>query len=498
MDRIERFVEAVALAAHDDEVRMRINSAERTHQKVKDGEAVSGWPILAKLIGDEVVTLVRKWLGIQGKVAAEAADMPLPVETPWPHPPGDNAFFGLPGDITRVIGPASEASAVALLVQAMIAFGNVVGRKAHFVVEADRHRANEFVVLVGRTSKSRKGTSWSRINGLFEEVEQQWVAERVATGLSSGQGLIWHVRDPIKKMERIKEKGAVRYEEVEADPGVEDKRLLVVEPEFASVLKLTENRESTLSAVIRNTWDGRDLRILNKNSPTKATGAHISIVGHITAEELRRYLTATEQCNGFGNRFLWVCAERSKTLPFGGNIDSQAWEGLRNDLTEALTFARGVGVVSRDQEAMEIWSGVYGDLSEGRRGLAGALLGRAEAHVMRLAMIYALMDRSAVIGAVHLMAALTLWKYCERSVYHLFKDSLGDPFADEVLRLLRASPDGLARNDLMNYFGRNQSSERIGRALGLLLQHRLARCEVQKSTGGRPPERWFAAQSEDR
>jgi hypothetical protein len=278
---------------------------------------------------------------------------------------------------------------------------------------------------------------------------------------------------------------------VEADPGVSDKRLLVVEPEFASCLKLMENRESTLSAVIRNTWDGRDLRILNKNSPTKATGAHVSIIGHITAEELRRYLTATEQCNGFGNRFLWVCVQRSKELPFGGDIDPQAWDGLKNDLTAALTFAREIGRVFRDDEAQSIWGKAYGTLSEGRPGLAGAMLGRGAAHVMRLALLYALMDCSPVIRAVHLIAGLSLWDYVERSVYFLFGDSLGDPFADDVLRVLRASPEGLTRNDLMNHFGRNQSSDRIGRALGLLLQHRLARRE-DVATKGRPAEKWFA------
>jgi hypothetical protein len=425
-------------------------------------------------------------------VTVTVADPPLPVEPSWPDPPGEEAFYGLAGRIVRTIEPASEASAVALLGQALVAFGNVVGQGPHFVVESDRHRANEFMVLVGRTSKSRKGTSWGRINRLLQDVEAQWAADHVATGLSSGQGLIWHVRDPIMKRERVREKGQVSYVEIEADPGIEDKRLLVVEPEFAACLKLTESRESTLSAVIRNAWDGRDLRILNKNSPTKATGAHISLIGHITAEELRRCLSTTEMANGFANRFLWVCTERSKQLPFGGEVDAGAWGAVRNDLAAALEFARNVGTVSRDEKALELWAEVYGPLSEGRPGLAGALLGRAEAHVMRLALIYALMDCSAVIRAEHLLAALVLWDFCERSVYYLFGDSLGDPFADEVLRFLRGNPSGLTRTDLTHCFGKNQPADRIGRALGLLLQHHLARCERQE-TGGRPAERWFAA-----
>jgi hypothetical protein len=215
------------------------------------------------------------------------------------------------------------------------------------------------------------------------------------------------------------------------------------------------------------------------------------MIGHITAPELRRYLTTTEAANGFGNRFLWTCTKRSKSLPEGAPVDSGAWEAIRNDLAAALAFAASVQEVRRDESARKLWAEVYGPLSEGKPGLAGALLARAEAHVMRLALLYALLDGSATIGADHLLAALTLWEYCERSVYYLFGDCLGDPVADELLRLLRASPDGLTRNEMMNYFGRHQPSDRIGRTLGVLLQHRLAHRGREK-TKGRPIERWFA------
>jgi hypothetical protein len=217
------------------------------------------------------------------------------------------------------------------------------------------------------------------------------------------------------------------------------------------------------------------------------------LIGHITADELRRYLTQTETANGFANRFTWMCVERSKALPESGQVDAVALSGLQGELVEALAFARTVGEIRRDDEARAIWHEVYGPLSEGKPGLAGALLARAEAHVMRLALLYALLDRSAAIQAPHLLAGLALWEYVERSVYYVFGDDLGDPVADDLLRLLRGCPNGLTRNEIYNYFGRHQSAERIGRALGLLLQHRLVRVE-RHETEGRPAERWFAAQ----
>jgi hypothetical protein len=422
----------------------------------------------------------------------EAAAGPGPEDDPWPAPLAEEAFYGLAGDAVRVLGPASEADPAALLLQFLVAFGNAIGRGPHFVVEADEHHANEYVVLVGRTSKGRKGTSWGQVLRLFELVLGEWRGRCIQSGLSSGEGLKWAVRDPVRRLERVKEKGQVRYVETEADPGVADKRLLAYESEFASVLKQTERQGNTLSVVLRQGWDTGDLGTLTKNDPTKATGAHISNVAHTTVEELRRYLTATESANGFGNRYVWICVRRSKTLPRGGKPDPGKLADVQGRVRDAVSFALTVGEVQLDDEAGQVWDKVYEDLSEGKPGLTGALLGRAEAHVLRLALLYALLECSEVIRRAHLQAALACWDYAEASTRHVFGDSTGDPLADDLLRLLRASPRGLTRTEISAYLGRNVPAERIGRALGLLLGHRLARREEQE-TEGRPVERWYAA-----
>src|SRR5262249_31762543 len=95
------------------------------------------------------------------------------------------------------------------------------------------------------------------------------------------------------------------------------------------------------------------------------------------------------------------------------------------------------------------------------------------------------------ISKHHLLAALALWDYCERSVRHVFGETLGDPVADELLLLLRSSKSGLTRTEIRDYFGRHQGADRLGVALGLLLKRKLARQE-RENTGGRPVERWHA------
>jgi hypothetical protein len=105
----------------------------------------------------------------------------------WPNPPSAEAFHGLAREIVRAIEPHSEASPVALLVQTLVAFGSAVGRDPHFVVEADRHAANLFVVIVGATSKGRKGTSLSQVRRLLQATDPAWESEHIKSGLSSGE-----------------------------------------------------------------------------------------------------------------------------------------------------------------------------------------------------------------------------------------------------------------------------------------------------------------------
>jgi hypothetical protein len=413
--------------------------------------------------------------------------------SPWPMPLAPAAFHGLAGEIARVIEPHSEADPVALLVQTLVAFGNVIGRNAHFVAEDDHHYLNLFAVMVGTTSKGRKGTSWARIRSLCSAVDEVWTLERVQSGLSTGEGLIWAVRDPIERRDPIKEKGVVKdYQTVVTDSGVSDKRLLAMEPEFASCLRVLDREGNTLSALIRQAWDTGTLRVLTKNAPAKATGAHISIIGHITRDELRRYLDTTEAANGFANRFLWLCVRRSKALPEGGG--KVHFGDLIARLHTAIRCARQADELKRDAEARALWCEVYEELSDGKPGLLGAVTSRAEAQVMRLACLYALLDCSPEIRRVHLEAALALWRYCEDSVRFVFGDALGDPVADEILQALKeAGEAGLTQTQLNDLFSGNRHSRALARSLASLVEAGRVVCQKEETGNrGRPARRWFA------
>jgi len=410
----------------------------------------------------------------------------------WPDLLPKEAYYGLAGEIVKTIEPHTEADPVALLIQLLTAFGNVVGRGAYFIAEADKHYPNLFTIMVGATAKGRKGSSWGQIENMFKSIDEEWSKSCNHSGLSSGEGLIWVIRDEITKTVPIREKRRiVGYEEVIIDPGIDDKRALVLESEFASPLKVMGREGNTLSPVIRNAWDGRYLRTMTKNSPARATNPHISIIGHITNTELLRHVHATEMCNGFINRFLLVCVKRSKCLPDGGKIHEVDFKALIIRLREAVNFAKGAGELKRDEKARALWHEVYPELSEGKPGLLGAATARAEAQVMRLAMFFALLDLSDVIRVEHLTAALAIWEYCEASARYVFGESLGDPVADEIQRALSNRPEGMTRTEISNHFGRHQKSNQIGRALDALLGNGTAHF-INEKGDGRSTERWFS------
>ncbi len=398
----------------------------------------------------------------------------------------DKAFYGLAGAAVKIIEPHTEADNAALLIQLLAGFGNLIGKTAYFKIGADLHFTKIFAVLVGVSSRGRKGTSWNEIERLLIRTDTDFI-NCIQNGLSSGEGLIYHVRDeqtakkPIRKGGRI-----IDYQEEIVDEGAKEKRAFVIEPEFARVLKVISREGNTLSSVIRQSWDTDRLSVMTKN-PIKATNAHVSIVGHITDTELIRNLEETETANGFANRFLWLCVRRSKYLPDGGNLAASDLNDIIEKLNSAVHFSRNTQEIKRDSQANNLWHQVYKKLSDGYGGLLGSVTSRATAQVMRLACLYALLDQSDLIRLEHLRAALALWQYCEDSAKYIFGMSIGDKVADEIFSTLRKKPDGLSKTEISSLFNRNRTAKEIETALQILLDlERIEKVEIK--TSGRPRE----------
>jgi len=247
---------------------------------------------------------------------------------------------------------------------------------------------------------------------------------------------------------------------------------------------------------MRQAWDGDALQTMVRNNPLRATEAHVGVIGHITKDELLRYLTATELANGFQNRFLLIAVDRSKLLPFGSALDADQLAQVRDAIRLGLRFAGEHRALPLDSLARERWIEIYPHLSAAEPGLAGAATARAEAHVVRLALIYTLLDCSATIGHEHLEAALAVWRYSADSARWIFGDSLGDPTADEIWSAAKERPGGLTRTEVSDMFSRNKKRREIERALGVLEDAGRLRRETRQPNRGRSAEVWIPVPAE--
>lgn len=387
-------------------------------------------------------------------------------------------YPGVVGEIVEAFAASTEAAPEPIGLQFIVAAGSAMGRTPALEIGATRHGVNENVIVTGITGKARKGEGMNVALRVFELADPEWAGRCVESGLSSGEGLVHRVRDPIEKRNR---KGEIEV----IDDGVTDKRLLVVETEFSGVLKVMTREGNTLSPVLRNAWDGRSpLGTLTKQSQTRATGAHISVIGHTTPADLHEHLEDVDAANGLMNRFLFVLTTRERLLPVPARVPAHVLDTLASSVRRALEAARLVTDLRLTRGADALWRRTYPALSADVPGLVGAVLGRAEPHVLRLAAIYALLREAQEIDVTDLVAALAAWDVCDTSARVIFAGRTGNSLADRVREALLPG-ESIAMDELHERLNRHAPASRLRDALELLVGLGDLRVE-QKTTGGRP------------
>ncbi len=394
-----------------------------------------------------------------------------PVAAPWPEPPDDAAYHGLAGDLVAAVAPATEADPVALLGTILATFGASAGRWRTFY-QGSQQAANLFVVLVGDTSAGRKGTAWSIGRAIFDAALPFWHTILVP-GLGSGEGLVGYFR---REQEQAEEAGRTP-----------EHRALVFESEMGRLLAVMNREGSTLSPTLRDAWDGSPLGRFLAREGFLVPWHHVGLLAHVTATELRAKLADVDGANGYGNRHLWLAVRRSRLVPFPTNPTPLVTPYLE-PLRSALLATRTPGELTLSDDAADAWESFYAELAvRPRYGLVGALTARAEAQTARLALVYALLDRSQIIDVAHLQAAIALWSYAERSARFVFGDSTGNRHADALRRELRVARQ-MTRDGVRLYTGLKTAAE-LDDVIGLLVSLGLATVVAGATTGrgGRPP-----------
>lgn len=394
----------------------------------------------------------------------EEDDVPPP-----PYPDFDwSGDFGLAGEVAKLAANGTEIDPCAVIFSFLTAAAALFGIHCYTRAGETRHYPRLFVCIVGSSSRSRKGSSTGLVRRIIKVVNEMCSVDRygedfnvIDGGLSSHEGLIFTVRDDSEDEDK---EGNPKV------PGVDDKRVLIIEEEFASTLKVASRDGNALSPTLRKAWDGGVLQSLTKNNRIKSTDPHINLITHITGFELRKALVENEVQNGLANRFLWVCARRTGLVPNPRCADADTVQGIATRLKLAIQTASKERFIPIDAGAETRWADIYRAVSIDEIGRAAAFTARGEAHILRMALIFALLECRQAIKAEHLEMAYTLWRYADGSVRHTFCSAEGiegDPDAQKVLNALRERGE-MSQNDMRDVFSRNKPSAGLNELLAQL------------------------------
>ncbi len=403
------------------------------------------------------------------------------------------AMHGIVGEITRLAITDSEADPVSIMSGTIATAAAHFGRGQFTRIGDTATHSRHFNVVVGNSSRGRKGTADAQVHRFFERAEAIMMqasskpfpggALQISYGpLSSGEGLIFAVRDGDDKED--------------GDPGVIDKRLLVLEQELGAALRALQRNGNILSPIIRRAFDGGTLAPLTKRDRIVATNPHICISAAITMRELDELLTVNDIWNGFGNRFQWFVVRRAKIVPFPKPMPNDKVDEIARKLARVITLAHKRGAKTGGNEivmsnsAQDHWGHIYPELTQDHPGILGAVTSRQETHAWRLALTYAQLDGAARIEISHLEAALAFNRYAFDSAAYLFGGAELDPIAQTILEGLERGPK--TQSEIRDLFGRHQTAARLNQVLSGL-QERGRITLTEEKTPGRTRKIWTLA-----
>ena len=409
-----------------------------------------------------------------------------------------NMFPGLLQEIVDACCKGSEAVPIAVASNCLLRFAALVGPGVYLPIGDEKRQLNEFVLMIGPTGLG-KGGSHHGPKRLFNKVEEylQLDLDRQVQvgkscgitrypflnvhngGFSSGEGLAATLND----------------NGINNEPSVTDKRLLVFEPEFSNVMSMCQRGGNTLSVVLRNVYDGINIKPMTKRDKVQVTNPHVCLLANITDHELKQHdQSDMMSSNGMLNRFLILWQQPDKELPFPDPIPEPVLNSLADLVAKRILQARkgshethyrkvqeNAWPVTLDDQARSYWSLVYSQLlNRPDSETVKSMTRRHRLHALLLAAIFALFDGRDRVQLGDMKSAMTWINYSQRSVIYAFKSTKEEMEAREIYQLARrilyavvilnARHGQCTRTDIHNFYQRKLKGKNITRALESLFK----------------------------
>lgn len=350
---------------------------------------------------------------------------------PQPH---RSCLYGLVGEVACAGSEGTETNPYAIAANFIAYLSCAIGRGVYLPIGNTWHHTRIFCLHIGRSGRGRKGDAVQlvlRIDQALRELDNRFAPQIHRGGLSSREGLVALMHDGYRQGKQ----------EI---PAVDDKRLWVVESEFANVLHQGRREGNTLSAALRDCWDGISLKPATKSNRMYASHPHVCLSGAISPSELTEMMAARELTNGFANRFLMIWAERSQILPFPKATPQTTVDALACRVLEILRFTGADQVDQRDHLRMELsaqaqwrYAQLYRtELNEDQGSeVVDSMLERRAPMLLRLAMLFALTDLQTRVDVPHIDAAMGWMQYSTASVRYVFVSAAEDAKIVQALEL---------------------------------------------------------------
>lgn len=348
--------------------------------------------------------------------------------------PDSSCLYGLIGDVALAGSDGTETNAYAIAANFMAYLSCAIGRGVYLPIGNTWHHARLFCLHIGRSGRGRKGDALSlvlRLDRALRELNEASAPQIHRGGLSSREGLVALMHDGYRQGK-------------EESPAIEDKRLWVVESEFANVLHQGRREGNTLSAALRDCWDGVCLKPATKSNRLYASHPHVCLSGAISPSELTGLMNARELTNGFANRFLMIWAERSQILPFPKATPQTKVDAIARRILDVLEFVGANHYDQRDHLRMELSAQAQWHYAQLYRGelnddlgsdLVSAMLERRAPMLLRLAMLFALSDMQTRVDVPHIEAAMAWMRYATASVRYVFVSGAEEAKMAQTLEL---------------------------------------------------------------
>jgi putative DNA primase/helicase len=404
-------------------------------------------------------------------------------------------LIGILGKISSALSNGTEASIEFIAAYLMVRFSSSIPRGyliMPFGAFNTEPRINSLFVLgTGEGKGLAERQTNVLINTAIEMLENEIspysglsiYARVYAGGLSTSEGIAYELRD-----DAVTLKGDVQS-------GIDDKRLCVIETEYANLITKCNLNGSTLSITIRKLFDGDPIEPMTKTDRTSCKKPHVHIVGHITPEEFIARLDSVSIANGLANRLPIFSGIQQVYQPIPHNIDKQELQSHAKALNIVTSWChQEKRTIVMSECYKQLWTEKYTDLKQiGAKGsIEQSLMTRAPHYAAMYAMIFAALDMSTTVTAKHLESSLAWIDYWHESVRYIFSTE-ADAFKAEqknyqALDVLNTIKDQITKNNgqpitrtpLQQALGKKYNSKQLTELLKLLQELPMSPISVTK------------------